>query len=257
MEIPTLRGQMPPTYQREPHPVIPFDYGCRACPYGNDKAGPVGGVGPSDLSKVRLLVISDYPGHYEVQEGYPFVPKPPVYQSNRSKKIRMSWANAGAALRYALGQLGLNSYDDCWLTNTLKCSPAADSGKVKETELDTCTRLWLYQEVWQLHLVNPKLPIWLAGSQALAGFRRTFKPFPKGSVNDFRRKVTWWLEHPVVVTWNPSAYCRSEFRATLSHSHPDKVKPVFDQLVPLTPWEVYHRDWALLKQFLQDYGSTP
>jgi len=251
MEIPTPRGVLPASYRQQPHPTIPFDRHCRACPYGKENA--VGGAGPDDLTAVRLLVISDYPGHYEVQEGYPFVPKPPVYENDRRRKLRMSWANAGAALRYALGQLGLNGYDDCWLTNVLKCSPAAESGKVRETELDTCTRLWLHQEVWQLHLVNPRLPIWLAGNQALAGFRRAFKPFPKGGVNDFRRRVVYWLEHPVVVTWNPATYCRSEFRTPISHSQPNQVRPVFTDLIPLTPWEVYHRDWELLKPFITTY----
>jgi len=227
-----------------------MDLGCRACPFGKDGAGPVGGAGPDDLKAVRLLVVSDYPGHYEVQAKHPFASKPAVYRVNAKQKVQLRWMNAGEALRTALRILGLNGYTDCWLTNALKCSPAADSGKVKENELDVCTKLWFYDEVMTLHEVNPQLPIWLAGGQALAGFRRTFKLFQQTSINDLRRQVHWWMGHPVVVTWNPAAYCRSEFREAKSHQHPVEVFPLFSEPLPLSPWEMYLRDIQPLASFL-------
>jgi len=252
MQIPEPPKQLPCTYKRQSHPALPFDWQCRRCKFGGDESGAVGGAGPDDLSQVRLLVISDYPGHLELQAGYPFVAQAPVYKADRRRKLRLRWANAGAALRYALGELGLNGYTDCWLTNALKCNPRADTGKVKENELDPCSKAWLHQEVWTLHELHPKLPIWLAGSQALKAFQRTFKWQNKGSINDLRRRVHWWLDHPVVVTWNPAAYCRSEFRQAGCHDNPQQVYPLFSEPLPLSPWEVYQRDWELLRPYLNE-----
>lgn len=229
----------PSTYQGQGHPVVPFDPACRRCPFGGPGRGPVGGAGPNDLRRVKLLVISDYPGRYEVDEGYPFVVVNDVYR--KAKKQPLRWANAGALLRHGLGRLGLDTYTDCWLTNVLKCR-APDDKKVTETQVKVCAEVWLKQELDAITQACPGVPIWIAGALALRVFCQTTRWPVEPNVNLLRRQVLSWYQHPVVVTWNPAVYARSEFREAKAPHQPHEVYPIFSEPLPLTPLWMFYQD---------------
>lgn len=238
------------SYRGRGHPTIPFDRHCQRCSLY--KARPVGGAGPNDLSRVRLLVVSDYPGHYEVEAGYPFAVVNDEYRCRARAGTR--WANAGALLRHGLLTLGLNSYTDCWLTNAVKCAPKGE-GKVTLSQTKPCAQYWLKPEVTTVLAVRPDLPIWIAGSLALRVFCQTFDWDVPAKVNELRRRVHFYYQHPVVVTWNPAVYTRSEFREVKSLDQPRDVYPIFRQPLILSPLWMFYQDIAPLKGVLSGHPT--
>lgn len=244
MELPPLPNPAPGTYRGQGHAHIDFDRNCKRCSFRGEEHVPVGGAGPDDLSKVKLIVVSDYPGHYEVKQGFPFVPQAPGYTKKNRGVIR--WPNAGASLRHIIySHLGLNSYTDCWLTNVLKCNPAQHSGKVQAVQAKVCLSTWFYGELEALFASTPA-PVWVAGNLAFSCFRYAYKDFwqvQRHSLNDLRGQVVEWRGRPIVFTYNPAAYCRSEFRQAIEHKGKIvEARPLYAGVLPGSPWYFFLED---------------
>jgi uracil-DNA glycosylase len=214
-------------YLFDTHPIIHSDKDCASCGLGklrlehNARAIErdetpvycVSGNGPEDLTKVKLIVISDYPGAYEVTQGYPMVDKYDIKPAVVRGKVQPQ--NAGGFLRQALRMMyGLDSYNDVWITNAVKCNPA--TATVVETQhLRPCVKKWLVNELNVLDRYCPKVPILTLGTQAFRAVRFMYDnqtdAFQAG-YKACRRKVHWVGERPVVVSFNPAIAARSQAR---------------------------------------------
>lgn len=193
-------------------PPVPIDKECKGCSLTCDAS--IAGRGPTDPADVKLIVISDYPGAYESEFGWPQVPNDWV-QSQRQKKAKLQQPpNSGAFLRALLHRkYGLDTFTDTWITNALRCNPNFNgrTGKATDRNLGNCTSMWGHQEfVWLDHAV-PTVPILAAGAWALKLVKLLYRDLaPTGTVDSLLRYPGLMAgRHPLVVTYNPASYARS------------------------------------------------
>jgi hypothetical protein len=222
-------AERPPSYLRSPHPLIPFDPTCRACDVGDrreyhnakkeekdPKETAVGGAGPDDLSKVRLIVISDFCGPYEATNGYPFV-STREEQGEYQKSGLLRPNNAGGFLRMILEAMyNLDTYNEVWMTNALKCNPGKNK-PLFNTQVKKCALRWLCNEFSVLDNYVPQVPVLVAGSTAFDAVCLLFPeegPMLKElKLNGCRRRKDLTLaNHPAIFTLNPSRAARCEPR---------------------------------------------
>lgn len=197
-----------------------FDKTCKVCVRGEGNAIP-GCIQNADLSKLKLVVISDYPGHYEDKEGYCFYDNEPDRQSMKNNKkdkrarLKIGWPNAGNYIRRKLETLGLNTYQEVYFTNVLKCKQNNADKEPNETrEVKRCIETWLLKELDIIEMYNPTVPILLLGKYAFIAFKKFIPHSPisddKGEVlRKYRRQVVYYKNHPVITTVNPAAACSS------------------------------------------------
>lgn len=197
------------------HPLIPFDRKCKGCRLTTDAA--VNGGGPDDLTAVRLIVISDYTGHYETEENYPMYSNDPNRARRKLKTGRYSLEglrNAGSVLRYTLKLLfNLDTYEDCWITNAIKCDPKRNTPT--ESDVKDCVTHWLNQELEIVSEYAPTAPILIAGRLAFKSLKTLDPALGKTLTNlkESRKTSHHRLgEHPLVFTFNPAPVAKSAFR---------------------------------------------
>lgn len=230
MGIPTL-DKLPKTYKKESHPVIEMDDQCLKCelgvrtkrinnsPPGRKEEGrlrhcSVGGAGPDDLSKVKLIILSDHPGHYESRETHVF-PMVDISLEQNSSKGMLRSRNAGAFLRRALNLMfDLDTYNDCWITNAVKCNPFEQS-IIESKHLKPCVNQWLISEFSLLKEYCPTAPLLVAGSHAFRAcklmYRKDAAFLQQLGLNGCRRRGDIVLDgRPVIFTDNPAKICRCE-----------------------------------------------
>lgn len=216
-----------PTYNGKEHKLISFNKACKLCPLSCGEA--VGGAGPEDLKQIKLIVISDYPGMYEVENGYPFwdniEKRTPFVITKGINKGRVSlpgYHNAGGYLREILtNKFNFNTYSDCWLTNALKC-PKSYKGTDRNVTAkirSKCVNNYLKDELAIIDEYRPDVPILIAGKEALAAIRyickNTYDELTEGkpSLRKLRRiEGKTLFNHPLVFTVNPAQVCDAEFR---------------------------------------------
>lgn len=252
--------ELPLTYRSQAHPAIAFSRQCTECELGKNCA--VGGAGPDRLSEIKLIVVSDHPGHYEQECGYPFFDnaeqRRPRYNRKTGQTSLEGWKNAGALLRDQLGQqFGLDTYRHCWLTNAVKCDPGKN--KIKDKNAKTCALKWFCQEMAILDEAAPEVPILFAGSyayKAIAYIDKELSLKLGTSLRAHRLTNHWrWRAHPLVFTYNPAAVAKSEPRIeteiglTLNQTYKvNKVQPL-PPLVGSPQW-MFARDLEMLRPFL-------
>lgn len=219
---------LPCRYRQQRHPTVPSDFSCTKCRFGlkqeskNDRDQQnnvtVCGAGPDDLSKIRLIVVSDYPGAYESdpQRGYPMV-------DNRIRPRESdipARLNAGGVIRWALSEMfGLDTYTDCWFTNAMRCNP--NQNKPLEVDLKACANAWGKTEIDILDQYVPTAPILIAGSLAFRSLKYLFpldwKHVSSIGQNECRRRNDIRLgKHPLVVTMNPAVAARADMVTELT-----------------------------------------
>jgi hypothetical protein len=262
------------------HPEIKYLKDCRKCQLGINRAEHnqrvlergddddsrssdqeeycVGGAGPHDLTKVKLIVISDYPGHFEVLHNQP------MYDIRESRDERrkglLQSKNAGAILRTGLSLMyGLDTYTECWITNAIKCNPKTVTPS-DNAHLKVCAFSWLSSELFILDNYVPKCPILVAGSKAFQAVKFIYKEErefleSRGLHGCRRRKDIKLGEHPAVFTFNPAVAARSEPRieTTVKSSkgrlwvnHNDWLYP----LLPGSPLQKFIDDLRMLEDFV-------
>jgi hypothetical protein len=214
-------------YHFDYHPDIPFDKDCNTCHIGRlrqehnvralEREEPpqyaIAGNGPVDLNNIKLIVVSDYPGMYEVQRGYPMVDKFDFKPDVIRGKVQPR--NAGGFLRRALELMyGLDSYEDVWITNAVKCNPAS-TALVETKHVRPCVRKWLSNEMGILDKHCPRAPILSLGTQAYRALRYLYKDKANSLEAGYtasRRKIHWAGDRPIVISFNPAIAARSEPR---------------------------------------------
>jgi DNA polymerase len=115
---------------------------CRRCPLASGRQQVVVSRGNP---AARLMVIGEGPGAQEDARGLPFV------------------GRAGQLLDQMLASVGLDSNQDAYIANVVKCRPP-DNRKPSPEEMAAC-RPWLVE---QIALVNPAVIV-LAGATAMEG----------------------------------------------------------------------------------------
>ena len=264
-----------PVYHGQVHPSFPFldnnFRGCEKCELSCGRAVP--GAGPKDLAKIKLILISDYPGHYEKTYGFPQVPRPYAYakedeeakSQGKSKRRRSAFppANSGEYIRWQLKRLfDLDPFEEVYYTNAIKC-PAEIGGTaltVGSKHLKACLP-WLEQE---LDILDNDLPILIAGSKALAmfGYITTLKR--NCSVMDYYNQVPFmYKDHPVVVTHNPVTVARNSLRLLSNCKIQIKGGGPFISPTAVRPWDtvpspqyLYSRTLWWLAPYLYPRAAT-
>jgi hypothetical protein len=227
-----------PVYRNEPHPLIPFDRSCEACTLSCGKAVP--GAGPADLSKVKLIVLSDYPGPYEQQYGWPQVPAPYVrYEEDKAKqkrrRVKFPWKNSGEFLRLILKEeLGLDPWEEVFYTNGVQCSPFRGKEKINInlTHIRPCVNRHVRKMIEALDDNCPYAPIVVAGGKAaLPAFNLLYDTKFKSIQSMLHVKDVIVEERRVAFTNNPAAVAKGEARLISSMVtsngvfQPSKVRP--------------------------------
>jgi uracil-DNA glycosylase family 4 len=244
---------------------ICIDRECKACPVSNGKAVP--GAGPDDLSKVKLIVISDHAGHYEEEVGQPFVSNDAKRMTKRLRNGKVSLEkprNAGSILRLCLNEIGLNPNRDVWLTNVMKCNP--QQFKPTEKDAKTCTRKWLDTELTTLDKYVPNAPILIAGNLAFKTIANVYKADCTYATQNLKMKNCWkttghkLMSHPLFFTANPAAVAKCEwgYERTVMQHNDGTVSPTSKGVLPalpLSPLWTFKKDLEMVRQYLNPDGD--
>jgi len=167
------------------------------------------------LKSVKLILLSDYPGHYEETYGWPQVDINAIKGEHKNGLLLPR--NSGAFIRLMLEKLlGLDSYREVWITNAVKCNPS-QAKVIESTHLKPCVRQWLGPELLVLDQECPQVPLLVAGLQAFRAVKmlyRTEAPQLEAlGFNGCRRRSDLTLNgRPVVFAPNPARPARSEAR---------------------------------------------
>lgn len=226
-----------------------FDSKCTDCALSNECALP-GSI--SNLDNLKLIVISDYPGHYETKHQYLMWDNELVRgKSYKGNKRIPSWPNAGNYMRRTLTQLGLDTYNEVYFTNAIKCNP--EQNKPKDLHIKSCAK-WLNIE---LSLIEAKgyinTPILVAGTTAFKSLKYLGeKSLESLSFKDCRRRVIYVKSHPTVVIANPAAVCSSTFRIENRIVYEPRQLTSVRELPPIpgSPIWNYHKDLEPIKCYL-------
>ena len=155
---------------------------CVDCPLHYGRTNAVPGEGSADA---ELLFIGEGPGHYEDQQGRPFV------------------GPAGRFLEELLATIGLER-KDVFIANMVKCRPPQNRDP-QPVEIEACSK---YLER-QIELINPKLIVTL-GRFSLARF------FPGESITRARGRVRERDGRLIYPIMHPAAALhRQENRSTI------------------------------------------
>jgi hypothetical protein len=247
-------------YAGMPHPLIPFDKGCAECKAHCQDVEGVPSAGPDDLTNIKLIVISDYPGKYEVEFGWPQVPNSLALAQQKSKKKLPPIPNSGQLIRDLIEQMfGLCSYSEVWFTNAIRCDPnhGQDSVVVSDRIIKTCNKAWGLSEFYLLDKYVPKVPILAAGTKALRCLQLIYgEECPQGSINSYLRRTDLIVkEHPLVCCNNPAVYARSvgriESSINLSRRGDIDITAVTNlSNYMLTPLEHFKQDIKVLSTYI-------
>lgn len=226
-----------------------FDTTCRACKlaHSDQKKYPCigGSTGATDLSKLKLILISDHPGYYEVKNKYAMYPNIPTDPLGR--------LNAGAFIRQVIDSWGVDSEREVYYTNAVKCEPGSKT--IVDEHLNICYRKWLNKELTKLSQLCPNTPILICGTKAFDIMKKYIKETmldPKASLNKYRRKVLTYESHPVVATFNPASVCSSITRIeTQDVNKVNKIDSVIElPPLPVSPYTIYMKDLESMKNML-------
>lgn len=236
-------------------PELNFNSKCKACTLSTGKA-VCGSIGFQDLTNMKLVVISDYPGHYEETFNYCMYSNEDKRQSKRGSN--KGWPNAGNYIRTLLAtKFNLDTYREVYFTNAVKCNPRKVKPDINK-QIKKCINEWLLKELVLIDDVNPQVPIMLLGDTVFKAFSKAMKngPFLKlgGSpkMKDARRKVWFYKEHPIVVTVNPAAVASAGYKLERSDvSSSTSMVYTYDlpTLVGNPQWH-YEKDLEILRQYI-------
>lgn len=199
-------------YLENRHPLIPFDRTCTGCAAQCGKAVPA--AGPDDFTKIKLIVMTDYPGKFDLEQGWPQVPNSLVLtKKDRAKKIPPG-PNSGQFIRDLLTEMfGLCTFSEVWFTNAIKCDPNFENRHLVVTDriIRSCNKQWGFTEFALLDRFVPNVPILVAGSKALKALQLMYgAECPSGSLNSYLRRTDLKIaNHPMICCYPPAAYAKS------------------------------------------------
>ena len=147
---------------------------CRQCALWKTRINTVSGKGPDN---VKIMIISEAPGHEEDLTGLPFM------------------GRAGKLLDKLLDSIKLKR-EEIYIANVIKCRPPSNR-KPKKEEIETC----LPYLKKQIEIINPEKFI-LLGGVAFSVF------FPDKKLKDFRGKWIKKGDKKFFITYHPAAGLR-------------------------------------------------
>jgi Uracil DNA glycosylase superfamily len=233
---------------------IPIDPNCALCPLSNKSA--VSGNGPANLSDIKLIVISDYPGAYETEFKFPQVPNDWA-MAQRKQTPQFVKPNSGRFIRDVLAiEFGLTK-DNIWFTNAVKCDPnhLGKNLTVTTGHVRKCVQHWLHSEFATINSYAPTAPILVAGSKALEAVRTVYPNINGSNIAELLRQVFYLDRHPAVCSYNPATYARSlayietDLRIDRrTHSKVITQRTLLNDFI-YSPVHVFIADIAPLRQF--------
>lgn len=260
-----------PTYNNAVHSMFPFNIECTECLLGitrdrhnreideenrkGQKEYAIGMTGPEDLSKAKLLVVSDLNGHYEKLARHAMYDL--IQEKGERKNGLLNNYNAGAYLRMMLSAMfNLDTYNEVLYTNAIKCNPGKE--KPKDCYMKVCSRTWLSKEMAIVDEQIPNIPILVAGNVAFKAMCLVYNRPDIQSIglNNCRRYSDITFNgHPVVFTENPAkgagSMPRIESRvATVKGQIYIKNNRWLDSIPPLSACSVFRDDLTFLAEFL-------
>lgn len=152
---------------------------CHRCDLGATRTHAV--VGRGNL-QAPIMIIGEAPGQHEDETGLPFV------------------GRAGQLLEKILASVKLDSEQDVFICNILKCRPPGNRTPTA-VEMDAC-RPYLLE---QLRLVDPKI-ILLTGASAVKGLTGDKRGITKirGQWLEWEGRLCMPILHPAYLLRNPS-----------------------------------------------------
>ena len=212
--------------------------------------GAIPGCTGKDISRVKLIVISDHPSVNEERVGYPMYSNETDRLTN-PKKILLGWQTAGALLRSELKSMyGLNTYTDIYITNAVKCNYREETAL--ENDIKLCAEKWLYRELLILDKYVPSVPILVAGGKAFAAIskidRETTLHYTKKNIATLRGSSHYFYrKHPLIFTVNPVAVANCVMRLEINAQGTKamELRPMFG-----SPLWLFRQDLRLLEKFL-------
>ena len=277
MAVTVVDSGLPSVYYGEEHPIIKINPDCKHCPLGPvrihrnaaqaEEENPqyshvVPGAGPDDLTQVKLIVISDFAGHWEALNKYPFFDTH-AESGDRFKKGLLRSYNAGGYLRMILKKIyGLDTYHDVWMTNALKCDPGKRK-PIVNTHVKPCALRWLKIELEHLEEYVPGVPLLIAGTTAFEAMKLLYKDqanlLNSLKLNGCRRRNDIRLgRRPAVFTLNPArpARCAPKFESDVRYVKDKYVVRKNDWVppelyLPGSPNYSFVQDLLFLREFLQ------
>lgn len=252
--------------------MFPFNVECTECPLGltrsrhnkeidnEERKGPkeyaIGMTGPEDLSKVKLLVVSDLNGHYEKLARHAMYDI--IQEKGARKKGLLNNYNAGAYLRMILSAMfELDTYNQVLYTNAIKCNPGKE--KPKDCYMKVCSRTWLSKEMAIVDEQIPNIPILVAGNVAFKAMCLVYnRPDIQaiGLNNCRRHSDIVFNNHPVIFTDNPAKAAGSMPKieskiATIKGQVYVKQNEWLASIPPLSASAIFRDDIVLLADFIQ------
>jgi uracil-DNA glycosylase family 4 len=208
------------------------DRNCTLCKLKCGAAVP--GHGPTEP---KLIVISDYPGKKETEEGKNMV------------------GRAGQVLRSALRNIvGIHPENDVFYLNVIRCEPGEN--KIGKSEITACRR-WT-----NIDLQNTKCDmILIAGSLAFEVMlpqiieQEKLKD-PEFNISRAHGSIFQHLGRNFMVTWNPAHVEQNKFKRIVGGS---ERRPIYeDWFTTGSVPDLFTRDMQKLRQALiQRYGELP
>lgn len=152
---------------------------CHRCGLGASRTNAVIGRGNAEAD---ILIIGEGPGQTEDETGLPFVGK------------------AGQLLEKILAAVKLDSEQDVYIANIVKCRPPGNR-KPSDAEMQAC--LPYLQE--QLRIIDPKI-ILLMGATSVQGLLREKTGITKirGQWREWQGRLCMPMLHPAYLLRNPS-----------------------------------------------------
>jgi len=152
---------------------------CTSCDLSKTRKNVVVGKGNE---AAHIVIIGEGPGEQEDITGLPFV------------------GRAGKMLDTALSSVDIDSLEDCYITNIVKCRPP-NNRKPRSNESEACMP-WLTE---QIDLLSPKIII-LAGSTAVQSFLGIKEPISKLRGQWIKKDNIKYMPifHPSYLLRNPS-----------------------------------------------------
>jgi len=152
---------------------------CQRCDLGKTRTHAV--VGRGSL-KAPIMIVGEGPGQHEDETGLPFV------------------GRAGQLLEKILESVKLDSEEDVYISNIVKCRPPGNRAPTAD-EMDAC-RPYLLE---QIRMIDPKI-ILLTGASAVKGLTGDKRGITKirGQWIEWEGRLCMPILHPAYLLRNPS-----------------------------------------------------
>ena len=236
--------------------VLPA-FACARCALSTGT--PIMGRTGLDHTKIKLIVISDYPTFAEEQNNYIFWDNQEARQPKRTRKgfKLLGPPNGGNIIRQELGLIGIDPYAEVFYTHVIKCSKPHNM-TIKDGHIKTCIQEWFMKEInYMKNQIPSTVPVLCLGKFAWRALKfvdsslRTIKDGNKLSkLRLLPAGELKFLGRPLIITESPNAVCKSTWRV---ETHPVNTEVYsVKELPPLpgSPSFIFRNDISHIRPFI-------